>query len=100
MDNFKSFYNIQKDIPLKSKVDNNNLFVLYNDAWVRLNYKKNPNRFYSFNNLRQTYGTNLCYLLGFENQRKYSPDYYKKNQKRIMGYQMKYYYKKKREQRD
>ena len=53
MDNFKKFHNIETDITLQSKVENDHLFVFYKDQWIQLSYKKNPDRFYSNRTLRK-----------------------------------------------
>ena len=45
MDNFKKYYNIEKDITLQSKVENDHLFVFYKDQWVQLSKKNNPDNF-------------------------------------------------------
>ena len=66
-DNFKKYYNIEKDITLQSKVENNHLFVFYNDQWIQLSYKKNPDKFYSHYTLRKRYDSNLCNELGMFN---------------------------------
>ena len=42
MDNLKKYYNIEKEITLQSKVENDHLFVFYKDQWIQLSYKKKP----------------------------------------------------------
>ena len=80
MDNFKQYHNIEKNITLQSKVENNHLFVFYNDQWIQLSYKKNPDKFYGHYTLRKRYDSNLCNQLGMFNPNKYSRELYLKNQ--------------------
>ena len=80
MDNFKKSHNIETNITLQSKVEYNHLFVFYNDQWIQISYKKNPDRFYGYYTLRKRYGSNLCNELGMYNPSKYSRELYLKNQ--------------------
>ena len=97
MDNFKNFHNIETNITLQSKVENDHLFVFYKDQWIQLSYKKNPDRFYSNQTLRKRYDSNLCNQLGMYNLNKYSRELYLKNQESRKKASKKYYYKKKAE---
>ena len=72
MDNLKKYHNIEKDITLQSKVENDHLFVFYKDQWIQLSYKKNPDSFYSNRTLRNQYDANLCIELGMINPNKYT----------------------------
>ena len=40
MEDFKKIYKIDKDITLQSKVENNILFVYFNDQWCQLSCEK------------------------------------------------------------
>ena len=40
MENFKQYHKIEKDITLQSKVENNHLFVFYNDQWIQIVTRK------------------------------------------------------------
>ena len=42
MDNFKRCHIIKTDITLQSKVENDHLFVFYNDQWIQLSKNKIP----------------------------------------------------------
>ena len=95
MENFKQYHKIEKDITLQSKVENNHLFVFYNDQWIQLSYKKNPDKFYSNRTLRNKYDSNLCIELGMINPNKYSRERYLKFQESYKKASKKYYDKKK-----
>ena len=95
MDNFKKYHNIEKNITLQSKVENDHLFVFYNDQWIQLSYKKNPDKFYGHYTLRKRYDSNLCNELGMYNPNKYSRELYLKNQESRKKASKKYYHKKK-----
>ena len=97
MENFKQYHKIEKDINLQSKVENNHLFVFYNDQWIQISYKKNPDRFYGYYTLRKRYGSNLCNQLGMFNPNKYSRELYLKFQESRKKASKKYYDKKKAE---
>ena len=53
MDNFKKFHKIEKDITLQSKVENDHLFVFYNDQWRKQLYKKIKNCIIKMENFKQ-----------------------------------------------
>ena len=95
MDNFKKYYNIEKIITLQSKVENNHLFVFYEDQWVQLSKKNNPDKFYGHYTLRKRYDSNLCNQLGMFNPNKYSRERYLKFQESYKKASKKYYDKKK-----
>ena len=98
MENFKQYHKIQKDITLQSKVENDHLFVFYNDQWIQLTYKKNPDRFYGFLTIRRLYGIKLCNEIGLtEMNKKYNRKYYLKNREAFCKASKKYYTKKKAE---
>ena len=78
------------------KEEDNNLKVLYKGKWIQLNYKNNTKRYYSHHVLRQRYGTELCYILGIANPRKYWNEYYEKHKKRIKEASKKHYNKMKK----
>ena len=40
MEYFKTYINIEKEITLESKVENDRLFVFYNNEWVQLSREK------------------------------------------------------------
>ena len=80
MDNFKKYHNIKKEITLHSKVENDHLFVFYNDQWIQLSKKNNPDKFYGHYTLRKRYDSNLCNQLGMFNPNKYSRERYFKFQ--------------------
>ena len=56
MENFKTHFNIEKDITLQSKVDDSHLYVFYNNRWIRLT-RKDPEKFYSLGTLQSRYDT-------------------------------------------
>ena len=95
MDNFKTFHNIETDITLQSKVENDHLFVFAKDEWVQLSKKNSSDRFYSNQTLRKRYGSSLCNELGMDNPNKYSRELYLKNQESRKKASKKYYHKKK-----
>ena len=97
MDNFKKYYNIEKDITLQSKVKNDHLFVFYKDQWVQLSKKNNPDKFYGHYTLRKRYDSNLCNQLGMFNPNKYSRELYLKFQELRKKASKKYYAIKKAE---
>ena len=79
MESFKNFYNVEKEITLESKVENDRLFVFYNNQWAQLSQEKNPTKFYSSHIIRHRYGTKICRELGISiTVRKYSREYYLK----------------------
>ena len=47
MESFKNYYNIEKQITLDSKVENNHLFVFYNNKWVQLCRKKKSRKVFT-----------------------------------------------------
>ena len=97
MENFKKYHNIEKDITLESKVENSHLFVFFKDQWIRLSYKKNPNRFYGHHKLRR-YGIQLCHEIGLtEISSQYYRKYHLENREAFCKASKKYYYKKKAE---
>ena len=63
MENFKKYINIEKEITLESKLENDRLFVFYNNEWVQFSRekkkkkKKNPDKFYGIHIIRQKYET-------------------------------------------
>ena len=84
MDNFKK-YNIEKDITLQSKVENDRLFVFYEDKWVQLSCKKNPEQFYGFLTIRRLYGIKLCHEIGLtEMNKKYNRKILSKKKRSIL----------------
>ena len=95
MDNFKKYYNIKKDITLQSKVENDRLFVFYQDKWVQLSSEKNPDKFYGFLTIRRLYRIKLCHEIGLtEMNKKYNRKYYLKNREAFCKASKKYYTKK------
>ena len=94
MDAFKKYHNIEKDITLQSKVENSHLFVLFKDEWIRLTYKKNPDRFYGHHTL-QRYGAQLCHEVGLaEKNTEYKRKYYLENRQAFYRANKKYLKKK------
>ena len=97
MDNFKSYYKIEKEITLPSKVENNRLFVFYKEKWCQLS--KDPEIFYKRSTIQQYYKADFCKELGLSTNKgkKYSHDYYLKNKKAYNQAAKKYQEKKKAE---
>ena len=63
MENFKKFYNIEKEITLQSTVESSHLYVFYNDQWSRLT-RENPQKFYSLSTLQSKYKSKFLIKLG------------------------------------
>lgn len=80
MEAFKKFHNIDKEITLASKTENGHLFVLFNEKWIRLNLKRNKDKFYSIYTLNHRYGIAFNHALNMERKKiPYNPEYYKQN---------------------
>ena len=91
MESFKRYHGVEKEIPLDYKEGENGLFVFYNDCWIRLNYKHNLEKYYKFESIRKSFGTELCHILGIPNPRKYTHEMYLKYKESYCKASKKYY---------
>jgi hypothetical protein len=96
MDNFKKYHNVEKEITLESKMENDYLYVSYKDKWILLTQKSNVKKFYSFRVIQQHYGAGLCHELGIARYKgkAYSREYYKQNVEKFRDAMKRYKMKK------
>ena len=93
MEHFKKYFNIEKEITLVSKVENDRLFVFYQNQWAQLSLEKDPNKCYSPGTLQHKYKSSLLKELGLPTHKgnKYNREYYLKNRKAFCKASKKYY---------
>jgi hypothetical protein len=63
LSNFKLFHSIRENIELRTKVEDEQLFVLYHLKWIPITQVKNRGKPYSRCSLFQKYGSNLLHAL-------------------------------------